>query len=238
VEGADATLASHEWLEEHIRKGPLGALYPQWQYIMEGDTPSFLYLIPNGLGVPEHPEYGSWGGRYEKVSQADGLYTDTSDTVPGVDGKIRRSNKATVWRWREAYQNDFAGRMRWTLAASKEDANHPPEIVVNGSGGIEPVTLSVTAGEHVTLDATGSRDPDRDAIRYRWFEYTDINPVYAGVTPLAIEDATSIRAKFTAPSDKASAHHHVILEARDAGEPSFVRYRRIIVEVKPAGTAR
>ena len=31
-------------------------------------TPSFLYLIPNGLGVPEEPSFGSWGGRYEKAS--------------------------------------------------------------------------------------------------------------------------------------------------------------------------
>ena len=32
---------------------------------MEGDTPSWLALIPNGLSAPEHPEWGGWGGRYE-----------------------------------------------------------------------------------------------------------------------------------------------------------------------------
>jgi hypothetical protein len=32
---------------------------------MEGDSPSFLYLINNGVGDPEHPDWGSWGGRYE-----------------------------------------------------------------------------------------------------------------------------------------------------------------------------
>ena len=32
------------------------ALYPVPAYIMEGDTPSFLSLIPNGLGNPERPE--------------------------------------------------------------------------------------------------------------------------------------------------------------------------------------
>jgi Protein of unknown function (DUF1593) len=32
---------------------------------MEGDTPSFLYLIDNGLSMLEHPDWGSWGGRYE-----------------------------------------------------------------------------------------------------------------------------------------------------------------------------
>jgi hypothetical protein len=244
VEGADATLVSHEWLEKNIRTGPLGALYPQWQYIMEGDTPSFLYLIPNGLGVLEHPEYGSWGGRYEKVTAADGLYADTADAVTGIDGKIHRSNKATIWRWREAYQNDFAARMRWTLvssnrASSKQDAaNHPPELVVNGNAGLAVINISVSAGETLTLDATGSRDPDGDTIRYRWFEYTDINPGYAGIAPLTIEEATSLRARLSSAVAATPGRHHVILEARDEGKPSFTRYRRVIVEVKAPITTR
>jgi hypothetical protein len=231
TDGSDVSFVSHEWLDANIRKGPLGSLYPQWQYMMEGDTPSFLYLIPNGLGVPEHPEYGSWGGRYEKVSQADGLFADAVDSAQGVDGKIRHSNKATIWRWREAYQNDFAARMRWTLSTSSKGANHPPELVVNASTGLEPLQLSITAGESVTLDATGSRDPDGDALRYHWFEYTDINPAYLGVTPLKIEDDTSLRVTFTTARP---ANHHVILEVRDSGVPSFTRYRRVIIEVKAA----
>ena len=32
---------------------------------MEGDTPTFLSLIPNGMNSPEHPDWGGWGGRYE-----------------------------------------------------------------------------------------------------------------------------------------------------------------------------
>lgn len=232
--GADATLVSHEWLDTHIRKGPLGALYPQWEYIMEGDTPSFLYLIPNGLGVTEHPEYGSWGGRYEKVSAADGLHADAMDSVKGIDDKMYRSNKATIWRWREAYQNDFAGRMRWTLSPAKRDANHPPALVVNGSTGVEPIYLSVAAGESFILDAAGSRDPDSDTIDYRWFEYSDINLAHLGVKPLTMEDAASSRIKLTAPAASQQTRHHVILEARDSGTPSFTRYRRIIIDVQPS----
>ena len=43
----------------------MGAAYPDVAYGMEGDTPSWLALIPNGLGDPEHPDWGGWGGRYE-----------------------------------------------------------------------------------------------------------------------------------------------------------------------------
>jgi len=65
--GADFSIVDNPWLDEHVRKnhGPLGAAYPITKFMMEGDTPSFLWLINNGLSDPEHPDYGSWGGRYE-----------------------------------------------------------------------------------------------------------------------------------------------------------------------------
>lgn len=53
--GPDKSIVSKEWLKEHVQIGPLGAKYPDVMYIMEGDTPTFLYLIQNGLGSPENP---------------------------------------------------------------------------------------------------------------------------------------------------------------------------------------
>ncbi|SDK96297.1 Protein of unknown function [Catalinimonas alkaloidigena] len=69
---AQQEVNSNAWLEEHIQQGhgPLGAAYPDVAYGMEGDTPSFLGLIPNGLNDPEHPNYGGWGGRYELYTPA------------------------------------------------------------------------------------------------------------------------------------------------------------------------
>jgi hypothetical protein len=63
--GADFTTVTNEWLDANIRsKGPLGKLYPRFAYIMEGDTPSYLNLIDNGLNGYRRPDWGGWGGRY------------------------------------------------------------------------------------------------------------------------------------------------------------------------------
>src|SRR5690242_11609379 len=65
--GSNAEVVSNDWLAKNIQQGhgPMGAAYPDVAYGMEGDTPSFLNLINNGLSDPEHPNYGGWGGRYE-----------------------------------------------------------------------------------------------------------------------------------------------------------------------------
>ncbi|KAL4878714.1 hypothetical protein BJY04DRAFT_220781 [Aspergillus karnatakaensis] len=51
--GPDPSTITAEWIRENIQLGPLGGKYPNVKFIMEGDTPTFLYLIQNGLGVPE-----------------------------------------------------------------------------------------------------------------------------------------------------------------------------------------
>jgi hypothetical protein len=63
--GADFTTFTDAWVNTNIRaRGPLGALYPYPCCIHEGDTPSFMNLIDNGLAAAMSPAYGGWGGRY------------------------------------------------------------------------------------------------------------------------------------------------------------------------------
>ncbi len=59
-------MISPAWIAKNIQQGhgPLGEVYPDIAYGMEGDTPSFLGLIPNGLNDPSHPNHGGWGGRF------------------------------------------------------------------------------------------------------------------------------------------------------------------------------
>ena len=130
--GPDFAKCTREWLKQHVQIGPLGSAYPDYMFIPEGDTPTFLYLIQNGLGSPEHPSWGSWGGRYlcTDLAEAGRHYTDAVDRVIGADGREYVSNHATIWRWRDAYQNDLAARMQWTLTPDFSKAQHHPVIVV------------------------------------------------------------------------------------------------------------
>ncbi len=248
-EGADFTTVSNEWLDVHIRKGPLGAHYPRYLFIMEGDTPSFLGLIPNGLNQLDQPSWGGWGGRY-LLRQPAGeprpiwtqggdsfMRTTSADTVGG-----HTSDQATIWRWRQAFQNDFAARIDWTIQPYAK-ANHPPRVVVNGDAGQAPLRIKARTGEPFPLDAAGTSDPDHNRVSYHWFAYPEAG--FTGTAPspaVRIERPDAARPRVTvtarctpmwlplAPCPSRNTVH-LILAATDNGKPALTRYRRIILVV-------
>ncbi|KAF5629965.1 uncharacterized protein FTJAE_8335 [Fusarium tjaetaba] len=178
--GPDSSIVSNDWLEKNIRLGPLGSHYLNWSFIMEGDTPAFLPLVQNGLGDVNHPEWGSWGGRYTLLDHTNQsrVYADTSDYVVGANGKAFTSKFATIWRWRKDYQFDFAARMKWTVNSKYSENNHQPVAIVNGSCGTAPLKLKYKPGSSIVLDASNSWDPDGDDLTYDWFHYREPGGAY------------------------------------------------------------
>ncbi len=244
--GADFTLVTNEWLDRNIRrKGPLGAVYPLWEYLMEGDTPSFLNLIDNGLSDPEHPNWGGWGGRYELYTpnkekwhlqpETRPFWTDTEDEVMGNDGWWHTSNHATIWRWRQAYQNDFAARMDWTIKPY-DQANHPPVPRLG-----HPNRFTAKPGGRVDLSAAGSADPDGDALSYEWFFYKEAGTLTVSNArtgqPVPVQNFDQPKAWFTVPTSRVMppgiGTMHIILAVTDHGTPRLTRYQRVIVTVVP-----
>ncbi|NDW13628.1 DUF1593 domain-containing protein [Bacteroides sp. 214] len=238
--GADFSLVDNPWLDEHIRsKGPLGVQYPHMTFLMEGDSPTFMYLINNGLGSSEHPDWGSWGGRYEYYQprterwflepETRSIWGDAQDEVLGIDGNWHTSNKATIWRWREAYQHDFAARMDWTIKPY-EEANHPPLPQLGHDW-----LMTAKVGDRIELSATGSTDPDGDELSYSWFYYPEAGSyiISSGRTgnPLEINDADKMNAWFTIPKSSRLGTMHIILAVTDNGTPALTRYKRVIIHV-------
>ena len=254
-EGADATTVTNEWLDENIRaKGPLGKKYPRFMFIMEGDTPSFLGLIDNGLNSYRRPDWGGWGGRFinrQPYGETHAIWTqggdefrrvDSRDTVLGIDGKEHTSDQATIWRWRKAFQNDFAARMSWTVSDFKH-ANHNPVAVVNGMGGTEPIEMEVPAGESITLDASQSSDPDGQPIHYHWSHYGEAGLVDGNLAALTLSGANTARVAVRADAAcrplwlplvpcKGDGLAHIILAVTDEGSPRLTSYRRVILHVR------
>lgn len=243
--GADFTTVTNEWLDRNIRrKGPLGKEYPRWEYLMEGDTPSFLNLIDNGLSDPGHPEWGGWGGRYEFYTpriqkwhlspETRPIWSDAVDEVMGIDGRWCSGNHATIWRWREAFQNDFAARMDWTILLV-EESNHPPLPVLDHDN-----YLFAKPGERINLSAGSSKDPDGDALSYYWFYYKEAGTFTTSDArtgqPVYIHNFDQPDAWFTVPTGRVmndgTGTIHIILAVTDHGSPRLTRYQRVIVSVE------
>ncbi|HPG38595.1 MAG TPA: DUF1593 domain-containing protein [bacterium] len=228
-------LVDNPWLTENIiqNHGPLGALYPPLAYIMEGDSPSFLNLIDNGLGSSISPTYGGWGGRYELMqsyAETRPIYTNSRDTFRAADGLHYTSTQATIWRWRTAYQYDFAARMDWCVAQDFKDANHNPIAVLNTCTGKDIVEMTVTSGGQVEFSAEGSTDPDGNKLTIAWFQYPEAG-TWPGVIQLKSTD--KMATGFVAPVVDEKQTIHIILQVRDDGTPNLTAYRRAIVTVIP-----
>jgi hypothetical protein len=257
VEGIDNSTISNRWIAENLQQGhgPLGAAYPDVAWGVEGDTPAFLGLIPNGLNTPEHPEWGGWGGRYtlqqpvvpvadEKTflagkpipQETRPIWTNAVDdyaptTFPEYGRGTRlgekpfRSAQASLWRWRDEFQRDFAARMDWTVRPFGA-ANHPPVPMLDCAA-----TITVSSGQSFGFDARHSHDPDGDSLSFLWMPYREAGSSDAVLKINGTENAVLV--SLTAPEVTKTETCHLILKVTDRGSPALTRYQRIVVIVTP-----
>jgi hypothetical protein len=258
--GANNEVISNEWLTKNIQQGhgPLGALYPDVAYGMEGDTPSWLMLIRNGLNDPAQPGWGSWGGRYdlympEFPSEAVNprftggvpfepetrpIWTNAVDEftprIPNEWGRAIRRDTATysgnhVTLWR--WREDFQNDFAARMdwcTMSFEEANHPPVARLN-----QPEQFTVKSGDIFKLDADGSYDPDGDALSYWWFQYPEAGTYKGWISFAPYSENLYNLHTIKAPVVDSPQTVHFILRLTDKGNPPLSRYRRVIVTIVP-----
>jgi len=229
-----------DWMAEHILDdhGPLSGAYPTANldretgsgivgqhtekgnyFVSEGDTPSYFHQIRVGLGSLEDPSYGGWGGRFAKEPGSKNVWIGAED-----DGDLYKP----IWRWIPDIQRDWAARSDWCVS-EYDEANHPPEVVVNDRDGLDIIREDVSPGESVILDASASSDPDGDELDFHWWNYRDVEASQENSRAVDIARPHAARTSVTVPDDE-PREHHVVVSVTDDGTPPLTRYRRVILD--------
>lgn len=224
----DTSLQDREWVKTNVYgHGALGECYPLdgggVKGMKEGDTPSFLNFIKNGLNFYNHPEWSGWGGRYRKVKTLS-FVNSFIDAPDLLDGTL--NERHSVSRWRPAFQRDFMARLDWCVKPY-EKANHNPVVIVNGASGYSPLYINAKRGDLLKFNAAASSDPDGNSLSYQWFIYDEISGTLGQYIKLKKSKGIC---SFNIP-DISGDTIHLILAVNDNGIPSLTTYKRIIIQI-------
>lgn len=202
-------------------------IQPQGSFLGEGDTPTFLNLIGNGLRGYRDASFGGWGGHAAPApppSFASG-FAALEATAAGQAPRSAPARMATH-RFLATAQNDLAARFDWATQPSRADANHPPQITAQG-----PTTIDAPAGQIVPLRVSAT-DPDGDRVTVRWWRWDEADSFTGAADVLEAQGLRS--GLLVPPGTPAGTDIQVVAEATDNGTPPLTRYERFVIRVSGA----
>lgn len=192
----------------------------QYDFISEGDSPSYFFLLNFGLEKLDEPGFGGLGGRFEPAAENPRKWIDGPDVedLNPVSQQLERTYPQA--RWTKVLQKDFAARADWCVLPY-EAANHAPQVSVGNS------QIQAAPGQTIHLSAHAS-DPDGDTLSYKWWNYKEAGTYAKLVQIKPANDAAEI----TIPNDaKPDQILHVIVEVSDDGTPALTHFQRIVIQI-------
>lgn len=229
---------------------------PKGSFLGEGDTPTFLDLIDNGLRAYQNPAWGGWGGWMRRGRKAPSMFGAPSPVLPADTSGVarglapagsranvrmspqRRATNTMSFRMPPVPARTAAVAARFFAAAENDFASRlewsvTPKFsdanhppVVRVEG---PLSITARPGSTVRLKGDVS-DPDHNSVRVTWWQYNDAE-TYPG--DVAFSDPATLATTFRVPSDARPGQTiQVILQGTDDGKPPLTRYQRVIVTVQ------
>ncbi|CAH0997708.1 hypothetical protein EMA8858_03842 [Emticicia aquatica] len=194
----------------------------KYDFISEGDSPAYFQLLDVGLMNRDNPEFGGWGGRMVQSATNPFRWEDAPTLTDYNPFTNKQDASFPQTRWIDALQLDFAARADWCVKDYKS-ANHAPKISV-----LEGNRINVKAGQQLNLNAKAI-DPDGNKVSFKFWQYQEAGTSSEKV----IMTAKDNKAQVTVPTSvKSGDTFHIIVEGKDAGIPTLIRYQRVILTVK------
>ncbi len=199
-----------------------------YDFLSEGDSPTFFPLFNWGFRTLEDFSYGGIGGRYHMVpgevnskGEVLNIWDVSKDMYVDCNGEAVLTE--SMWPYVADIQRDFAARIAWAAADSFEKGEHAPSLQVT-----EGTDLSVLPGEAVTLHAQAS-SPDDSRVRITFRIYSEVSAQWAEKVVLNVQDGMAV---FAVPEHaKKGDVLHIIVKAQAGGHHRLTHYQQVIVTV-------
>lgn len=200
-----------------------------YDFLSEGDSPTFFCLFDWGFRTLENFGYGGASGRYHPVTNETNskgevlnIWDVDLDMYTGYDGK--ESLQESMWPYVCDIQRDFAARVDWASQPNYMDGEHKPQLEIE-----EGLDLDVKAGQSISLHAKVSTS-DRTNASVNFKIYKDASSESVQNASLHADDTM---ATIQIPEDaKVNDKIHVIVQAQANGKYKLVKYQQVILTIK------
>lgn len=200
------------------KKYGMGTHMP-YDFLSEGDSPTFFCLLPWGLRGIEDFSIGGLSGRYIKddtKKNSKGITLNYWNPVEDIyiDDQGKEVYTESMWYYVSSIQRDLAARASWCITDDKEEA---PVLSIKES-------LDMKADKRTSVRIHLNKEEN---VLYKAKYYKEAS-TYKGNISVNIDDSI----KINIPEDvKSGDTLHIIIEATNAYKHQLSRFKQIIITI-------